>query len=921
MRGKRLQAVIIWFVLGLAADTRAIPGIVNRAFVDGLSIEAELGLSHRSSTGVQTDAPSRFLEATTQDATVAPVPGPTDAPTISSSGEPSKHPTASPTNEPTKKPTAQPTKEPTGEPTQKPTGFPSRSPSSEPTKEPTKEVSKSQVKILLSYNFKTHTFEQPTAIPTKPPSKQPTKMPSVIPTRPPSRQPSKQPTKAPTKFPSGSPSRRPSKRPTSLPTAKPTKMPTRNPSRPPSRKPTKRPSPLPTKQPTKVPISISAALKTPHKAADFDAEPISLSAALKTPHKAADFDAEPIAFSAALKTPYKKPLKAPYKAADKDGKPTLTPSRSPSSKPTNPPTRPLTNMPTMSPSKVPTQQPSDLPSRGPTLKPIVNPVADEGPTLTPSLSNARRYETNVPTSEPSQTQINVNVSGVLDFRLPVNRLLDSDEVVAFENTVEVLLERQGDMDEAYSNYNVTVISQNLTAVEPADTSPSNVRGLVRRQRMLEESESHLIVNTVVTAKAAPANDVNSSFQNAIHGVLSRHSDEFYETLFSSSAFEDLSPETEQVLDSVNLESQGGENGSIIAIGSAFVGIAMFLSLVVAFALFVRRRQGRQPSVDGNEDGDDDMPPAVSFDQPAEGSDDFDDVSSLNDSLLVDKYPYNVPHTVTSGQSSAETNKGGKANADAVKNSSPSSYQWSLDEPFPLKRADVSRISDGDKTVKASSTKGDLKQDVFVPCDEDESANDVKHDSHKDPKSGEESKEEDEMSVESGLKRLYDKAIVEDDKNTNEDEDLVDISLEDVVPEPKPNAARPGARGLSKMFSCFADNTFQEPKTSSTPKMSNTTRSNANSNVYEVRAPPGPLGVVVDSSQAGPVVVEVKESSPLFRMVAVGDIIMTVDGVNCQDKNAVALAHWISTKPYAPEQVLTLMSSRSADPESDEDMSI
>ena len=50
-----------------------------------------------------------------------------------------------------------------------------------------------------------------------------------------------------------------------------------------------------------------------------------------------------------------------------------------------------------------------------------------------------------------------------------------------------------------------------------------------------------------------------------------------------------------------------------------------------------------------------------------------------------------------------------------------------------------------------------------------------------------------------------------------------------------------------------------------------------------------------------------EGSPLLHLVDPGDIILTIDGVDCRSKDALALAHWISTKPAKNEQVITLKS--------------
>jgi len=77
-------------------------------------------------------------------------------------------------------------------------------------------------------------------------------------------------------------------------------------------------------------------------------------------------------------------------------------------------------------------------------------------------------------------------------------------------------------------------------------------------------------------------------------------------------------------------------------------------------------------------------------------------------------------------------------------------------------------------------------------------------------------------------------------------------------------------------------------------------------VYKVRAPPGPLGILVESPKEGPFIHEIKKGSPVFLLVEKGDVLLSVDGVDCRSKEVGALAHWISTKPLLGEQVVTLM---------------
>jgi len=508
------------------------------------------------------------------------------------------------------------------------------------------------------------------------------------------------------------------------------------------------------------------------------------------------------------------------------------------------------------------------------------------------------------------------VRGVLNFKLEMTQLLD-DEIGTFEATLSDFLQARVSWDGIeFSEFNATIISQTL--VVNADPITSKNRTEPVRTRSLEETS--LVIAASVSAIASSSSSSSFPFQNMIHRVLSENSNMFYDTLFSSDAFSDLGSQ-EGLPRYVDVDLEGGGNNRSLALGSSIAGIIIFLSLAVAFFV-IRRNNARQAE---EEDCD---APVCDVGQLDEGG---CDMSSLDDSLLVDKYPNNVPHFPNDSLPST-------SNDDAAKSSAKSdqqSYDWSLDDAFPLKRNEdkaknvhvmprpgdslTSTCNDGgvtledvfplkrnedtmmppqmsDESTASPSIKADLKQDAFIPYHDDEQSM--------------QSEEAD------GLKRLYEKAMVDESMggvDTKEDSELVNNCIEEEVQDPTPTSAR----GL-KMFSCFADNTFDEQtlttkrllgknyRSNATPKTSNTTRLKIRGNEYEVRAPPGPLGILIDSSKDGPIVHEVKEGSPLLNLVESGDVILTVDGVDCRNKDAVSLANWISTKPRKREQVLTLM---------------
>ena len=56
----------------------------------------------------------------------------------------------------------------------------------------------------------------------------------------------------------------------------------------------------------------------------------------------------------------------------------------------------------------------------------------------------------------------------------------------------------------------------------------------------------------------------------------------------------------------------------------------------------------------------------------------------------------------------------------------------------------------------------------------------------------------------------------------------------------------------------------------------------------IQAPPGKLGIVLDSTKYGQVVREVTPNSPLRHQLFVGDIIVAIDKISTQSLNSVSI---------------------------------
>ena len=81
-------------------------------------------------------------------------------------------------------------------------------------------------------------------------------------------------------------------------------------------------------------------------------------------------------------------------------------------------------------------------------------------------------------------------------------------------------------------------------------------------------------------------------------------------------------------------------------------------------------------------------------------------------------------------------------------------------------------------------------------------------------------------------------------------------------------------------------------------------------IYTVQAPPGKLGVVVDTPDSGPAVVfTVKESSVLQGELQVGDRLLAVDEMDVTALSPVNISRLITTRSREPVRVFTLLQAR------------
>jgi len=105
---------------------------------------------------------------------------------------------------------------------------------------------------------------------------------------------------------------------------------------------------------------------------------------------------------------------------------------------------------------------------------------------------------------------------------------------------------------------------------------------------------------------------------------------------------------------------------------------------------------------------------------------------------------------------------------------------------------------------------------------------------------------------------------------------------------------------------YSDDDENEKETSVAP--SSIIQSSALS--YDVFAPPGALGIVVDTTKKGCIVYSLKKSSPMQGLMNRGDLIIGLDNFDVRNMNASSLTKLMAKKSEQAERKFTLMPSSS-----------
>lgn len=79
-------------------------------------------------------------------------------------------------------------------------------------------------------------------------------------------------------------------------------------------------------------------------------------------------------------------------------------------------------------------------------------------------------------------------------------------------------------------------------------------------------------------------------------------------------------------------------------------------------------------------------------------------------------------------------------------------------------------------------------------------------------------------------------------------------------------------------------------------------------LYDVFAPAGPIGIVVDTTKHGPSVHSLKPTSPMLGLINPGDLIVGLDDVDTRSMTAASLTRLMARKANQRERKITLLAA-------------
>eukprot|EP00554_Chaetoceros_debilis_P003324 CAMPEP_0194080556 /NCGR_PEP_ID=MMETSP0149-20130528/6556_1 /TAXON_ID=122233 /ORGANISM="Chaetoceros debilis, Strain MM31A-1" /LENGTH=833 /DNA_ID=CAMNT_0038762305 /DNA_START=114 /DNA_END=2615 /DNA_ORIENTATION=+ len=803
--------------------------------------------------------PPPFMNSfVTPEPTVSPAPTvlPTFRPSVSSipSNQPSSSPSMSPTSNPSlsSMPTITKSNKPSITLSRVPSTNPTLAPSKPPTSSPTLSPSMNH-SVAPSPLPSSALSSDPTGSPTLSPSSKPTAKASAAPSHSPEGSPSSIPTSNPTMDPSFSPTESPSVEPTSNPAASPSSSPEGSPSAAPTE--TSQPSVLPSLSHSKSPSTGPSLQPSEIPSGSPEGSPSSQPSSQPSNHPSS--------------LPSSKPSNQP------SSQPTVQPSTFPSTRPTSVPTTPK---PSVNPSSVPTSTPSTKPSSSPTSSPSISPsrLPSGNPTSTPTM-NPSEFPSDLPSMEPSNQPTSLPTSLPSENPTEVHVVVyNTTMVIGFQNFNVAMDDSHED---GFENYVKNFITMYMEKADRVDVQIDSVKvvsqyrqldvqdGLQNRSRLLKGNENEndsmdisrelvkvgLLVEVQVLATltygaALPADfSVSDVFSLAIDDNFKTFMDQIHKNSANGAWGPPLFEETEP-------PEQKSNYLLIIslAVGCSVGGMILGSAILLLFS----RRRGSSTVI-------------REFQHQSNPTNPYGDLVGASPRIMLQE---SDDFLNTNQSSSIFTNPN------------------TMDEEFG----------------KSRSSTWDWRNSESRPSGSNGRDNDHGEDEESDHSSAY------ELEGQRELANMYSSA-----SSTNID----------TPSESASTCTGQGSLGINLSPEALYEAQKQQQQFTFVPRETNASLgmvypesalAHGNSNRDQNRtgklvykslvcyAPPGPLGVIIDTTAEGPMVHSIKPTSQLLGSMAPGDVVVGLDNIETRQMTAPALTRLMARKSQQPKRKITLL---------------
>jgi hypothetical protein len=610
------------------------------------------------------------------------------------------------------------------------------------------------------------------------------------------------------------------------------------------------------------------------------------------------------------------PTPSPSEAPTESPAPSPSPSETPTLEPTDPPTFAPTNAPTVSsqPSATPSAEPSDKPSVQPSVSPSAHPTVSVMPSAAPSVSMMPSAS---PSWSPSASPTHVmEVSGTFEVTLPaMDFMLKPEHVAAFEEGTAAWLESRSVVEGGQDLVNdggLTSVVVNVDSQDMVDMTDETGVSL---------SEALHLVFTITAMYKGSNHDFD--LEETLTDYFTSLDPLWIRSLFSQDeVFSPLMPELELGQETKKGSGQGGLSAagaagvSLVVIGAVFLAVGASIYSIRAHRMATYGEELQSPREDDDSSGGRRRHPGLwnaMSDDSMDGRE--DDYEATEDHLRM---------VETEESTTIEKTSTIIKNPDAYNHvKSPSSLEKGS-SGFPILRkhprdvpktttvenlriaAGVQRGSGGGRAKDPPSAESEVGAGVRTDAppaskhinslfdNTTEMSEYTKEDKFPESSYYGENRE---IILTQSVGGTLGAASVNEKYESESGFSMSDFSI--------PTFGRPKDNKMGKSGKYGSRKMIPEEELQQTSSYDSISR---RAGLYDVFAPAGPIGIVVDTTKHGPAVHSLKPTSPMLGLINPGDLIVGLDDEDTRGMTAATLTRLMAQKSNQKERKITLLAA-------------